>query len=116
MMDSGDSAAALAIFERMVSTYATDAMADDAQVGIGEAYFRMRRYEEAIGAYRKVADLFPYGDQVPFAFLKMGFAHLALNQRDLALDDFKTVSQAYPGTEAATVARQQIAHLAASSR
>lgn len=110
-LDAGDPEGALEAFRRIVAAHASDPAADDAQFGIGECYFQMGRYEEAIDEYRKVGQLFPYGDQVPYAFLKVGFAHLALDQRDLALDSFRTVSEAYPGTEAATVARQQIAHL-----
>lgn len=110
-LDDKESEAALALFRQIVSEYPNDPLADDAQFGSGECYFQMGRYEEAINEYRKVVNQFPFGDQVPFAFLKIGFAHLALEQRDLALDNFRNVSEAYPGTEAATVARQQIAHL-----
>ncbi len=107
---------ALLAFQQIVSGYPGDALADDAQFGVGEAYFQMGLYQEALAAYRLVIDQFPFGDQVPFAFLKVAFAHLALDQRDQAMDNFRTVSEAFPGTEAATVARQQIAHLKASDQ
>jgi TolA-binding protein len=107
---------ALLAFQQIVSGYPQDALADDAQFGVGEAYFQMGRYQDALAAYRLVIDQFPFGDQVPFAFLKVAFAHLALEQRDQAMDNFRTVSEAFPGTEAATVARQQIAHLKASEQ
>jgi len=110
-LDAHQPEAALMSFREVVAGSPTDALADDAQFGIGECYFQLGRYEEAIAEYRKVIDAFPFGDQVPYAFLKIGFARLALEQRDLALDNFRTVSEAYPGTEAATVARQQIAHI-----
>jgi TolA-binding protein len=115
-LDAKDPEGALTLFRQIVGRYPGDPLADDAQFGSGECYFTEGRYEEAIAEYRKVVNAFPFGDQVPLAFLKIGFAHLALEQRDLALDNFKNVSEAYPGTEAATVARQQIAHLKASSR
>lgn len=110
-LDEKDSEAALALFRQIVTEYPNDPLADDAQFGSAECYFQMGKYEEAITEYQKVVNQFPFGDQVPFAFLKIGFSHLALEQRDLALDNFRNVSEAYPGTEAATVARQQIAHL-----
>ena len=115
-LDTKDPVEAMTSFRQILAEYPGDALADDAQFGIGECYFQMGKYEDAITEYQRVASSFPFGDQVPFAFLKVGFAHLALEQRDLALDNFKTVSEAYPGTEAATVARQQIAHLKASGR
>ena len=111
-LDEKNPEAALALFRQITSEYPDDPLADDAQFGSAECYFQMGKYEEAITEYQKVVNQFPFGDQVPFAFLKIGFAHLALEQRDLALDNFRNVSEAYPGTEAATVARQQIAHLA----
>ncbi len=115
MLDGGRAEEAMAVFGSIVRERPDDPLADDAQFGIGEALFRMGRYQEAIAAYRGVANDFPFGDTVPSAFLKMGFAHLALEQRESAMDSFVTVSDAYPGTEAATVARQQIAHLKASA-
>ncbi len=113
-LDARHPESALMSFREVVAGSPGDALADDAQFGIGECYFQMGRYEEAIAEYRKVIDQFPFGDQVPYAFLKIGFSRLALEQRDQALDSFRTVSEAYPGTEAATVARQQIAHLKAA--
>lgn len=115
-LDDKDPEGALALFRQIVSQYPSDQLADDAQFGAAECFFQMGKYEEAITEYQKVVNQFPFGDQVPFAFLKIGFAHLALEQRDLALDNFKNVSEAYPGTEAATVARQQIAHLKTGNR
>ncbi len=110
-LDAGDARAAGDLFARIVAEHPNHALADDAQAGVGDAQFHLGRHEDAIASYRKVSELFPFGDRVPYAFLKIAFAHLALDQRDLALDGFRTVSEAFPGTEAATVARQQIAHL-----
>jgi TolA-binding protein len=110
-LDARDPEAALVHFREIVVNHPDDAIADDAQFGVGECYFQMGQYEEAIVEYRRVIDGFPFGDRVAYAFLKIGFSQLALEQRDEALDSFRTVSEAYPGTEAATVARQQIAHL-----
>ena len=107
---------ALATFQEVARRYPASDLADDALQGAGDAYFQMGRYTEAIEQYRAVAERFPYSDRVPWAFLQIGFAHLRMGQKDLAVDDFRTVSQAYPGTEAATVARQQIAHLRANPR
>jgi TolA-binding protein len=110
-LDAHDPESALSHFRDVVANHADSALADDAQFGMGECYFQMGRYEDAIVEYRRVADQFPFGDRVAYAFLKIGFSQLALEQRAAALESFRTVSEAYPGTEAATVARQQIAHL-----
>ncbi len=110
-LDARDPESALAHFREVVAKHGDSALADDAQFGMGECYFQMGRYEDAIVEYRRVAEQFPFGDRVAYAFLKVGFSQLALDQRDAALESFRTVSEAYPGTEAATVARQQIAHL-----
>jgi tol-pal system protein YbgF len=110
-LDAHDPESALTHFRDVVTRHPDSALADDAQFGMGECYFQMGRYEDAMTEYRRVAEQFPFGDRVAYAFLKVGFSQLALDQRDAALESFRTVSQAYPGTEAATVARQQIAHL-----
>ncbi|MGH9868387.1 MAG: tetratricopeptide repeat protein [Candidatus Polarisedimenticolia bacterium] len=116
LLDDRKPQQALELFQQVVTGHSDDALADDAQFGVGECAFQMERYEEAMAAYRVVAERFPFGDQVPAAMLKIGFSRLALNQRDEALEVFKNVSATYPGTEAATVARQQIAHLKAKAR
>jgi len=110
-LDARDAESALAHFKDIVANHPDSAFADDAQFGVGECYFQMGRYEDAIVEYRRVAEQFPFGDRVAYAYLKVGFSQLALDQRDAALESFRTVSEAYPGTEAATVARQQIGHL-----
>ena len=110
-LDVRDPEGALVHFREIVVNHPGEAIADDAQFGIGECYFQMGKYEEAMTEYRRVIDNFPFGDRVPYAWLKIGFAQLALEQRDVALRSFRTVSEGFPGTEAATVARQQIAHL-----
>jgi tol-pal system protein YbgF len=115
-LDRRNAEGALELFQQIVTSSPDDALADDAQFGVGECYFQQERYEEAIGAYRKVMATFPFGDQAPFALLKIGFSQLALGRRGTALESFQQVSETYPGTEAATVARQQIAHLKATGR
>lgn len=112
-LDAGDPQGAMAEFRELLARHSGDALADDAQFGMGECLFQMGRHEEAIAEYRKVAESFPYGDRVPAAQLKIAFCHLAMEKRDLAMVQFRTVSESYPGTEAATIARQQIAHLKA---
>ena len=115
-LDSKEPATAMEMFQRVVTVYPGDGLADDAQFGLGECLFQMERYEDAIAACARVGEVFPYGDQVPSAQLKTGFALLALHRRPEALSTFRKVSETWPGTEAATVARQQMAHLKASDR
>lgn len=67
---------------RLLRTYlnrfGSDDQADNAQLMLGESYFREEKFAAAIGEFQKVIDNFPKGDSVDDAFFKNGQAFFKL--------------------------------------
>ena len=84
------------------------ALADDAQYWIGESYYGIGDLDQAILEFLKVRDLYPDGDKVPGATLKMGYAYLRKGQTDLARRYYQTVVREYPDSDEAELARDKL--------
>jgi TolA-binding protein len=80
-------------FEAFLRTFPRSEMADDAQFQIGESYFALNRWMDAIGAYNAVAQNYPMGDKVSQAFYKRGLAQERLGQIDAARESWNNVLQ-----------------------
>ena len=80
-------------FEAFLRTFPRSEMADDAQFQIGESYFALNRWTDAIGAYNAVTQNYPMGDKVSQAFYKRGLAQERLGQIDAARESWNNVLQ-----------------------
>jgi TolA-binding protein len=80
-------------FEAFLRTFPRSEMADDAQFQIGESYFALNRWTDAIGAYNAVAQNYPMGDKVAQAYYKRGLAQERLGQIDAARESWNNVLQ-----------------------
>lgn len=80
-------------FEAFLRTFPRSEMADDAQFQIGESYFALNRWMDAIAAYNAVTQNYPMGDKVSQAFYKRGLAQERLGQIDAARESWNNVLQ-----------------------
>lgn len=80
-------------FDAFLRTFPRSEMADDAQFQIGESYFALNRWMDAIGAYNAVTQNYPMGDKVSQAFYKRGLAQERLGQIDAARESWNNVLQ-----------------------
>jgi TolA-binding protein len=80
-------------FEAFLRTFPRSEMADDAQFQIGESYFALNRWPDAIAAYNAVAQNYPMGDKVAQAYYKRGLAQERLGQIDAARESWNNVLQ-----------------------
>src|SRR5512138_714917 len=80
-------------FEAFLRTFPRSEMADDAQFQIGESYFALNRWTDAIAAYNAVAQNYPMGDKVAQSFYKRGLAQERLGQIDAARESWNNVLQ-----------------------
>ena len=108
---SGSYDLAISGFEEFIRQFPTSALADDAQLNIGNSYLNSGRYKEAVTAFQRVITEYPQGDSVPSAFFRLGEAHQRLNQPDAARKSWEAVIQRYPDSNEATLARQAIERL-----
>lgn len=88
------------------------ALADDAMLLLGEVLETKMSYNEAIGAYRDVIDLFPESTLRPEAQKRIGeiFAE-RLNNKKAAIDELEKVLLYYPDYVLTTAVRNRIEEL-----
>ncbi len=77
-LEAGQHDEARRLLRHYLSRFGGDDQADNAQLMLGESYFREEKYAAAIGEFQKVIDAFPKGDAVDDAFLKNGQAFFRL--------------------------------------
>ncbi len=99
---------AISEFRQYVETYPTSEMADNAQYWIGECYYGKKKFNEAIAEFDKVSLLFQKGDKVPAARFKKGMALIELGRTDAARAEFTAIVRAYPRSNEAVLAKQQL--------
>ncbi len=104
----GDLEGARKKFEAFLSQYPHTELSDNAQFWIGETYFLKKDYERAILEYEKVIVKYPEGDKVPSALLKQGLAFLELGDKTNGRSLLKRVTERYPKTEQAEIARKRL--------
>jgi len=86
-------------------------LASNAQYWLGECYYGIKDYGQAIEAFDRVQRSYPDSAKVPAALLKKGFAYVALNDRRRASSTLKQVVEAYPRSPEAMKAKEKLAQL-----
>jgi TolA-binding protein len=86
-------------------------MSDDAQFMIGESYYGMKEYVDAVSEYDKVVKSYPDSDRVPGARLKKAFSLFSLGKKGQGVVELQQISQRYPNTKEAEIARQRLEEL-----
>ncbi len=109
----GQFSLAITGFQNYIKAFPTLDKAGDAQWYVGESYFGMGKYEEAISAYDHVISDYPNNHLVPDAYYKRGVAYNALTppQTDKARESWEFVVKTYPSSEAGRLARQKLDQL-----
>lgn len=102
---------AISGFEEFIRQFPDSALADDAQLNIGNSYLNSGRNKEAVAAFERVISAHPQSDSVPGAQFKLGMAYQALNQPDAARKAWEMVMQQHPNSAEASLARQALERL-----
>jgi len=87
---------AIAGFEFYIKSFPTSPRADDAQLNIGNSYFAMGNFRDAVTALQKVISDYPQSDSVPQAYYKLGQSYEGLKQLDLARRAYETLLKSFP--------------------
>jgi tol-pal system protein YbgF len=87
---------AIAGFEFYIKSFPTSPRADDAQLNIGNSYFAMGNFRDAVTALQKVISDYPQSDSVPQAYYKLGQSYEGLKQVDLARRAYETLLKTFP--------------------
>ena len=104
----GDATVAFADFVRANPSHE---YADKAYYWMGECYYGQTEYALAIGEFQKVPELYPGGNKVPDALLKIALSYVNLNNPKNAERTFRQLMDAYPQSDAAGLAKKKLAKL-----
>jgi tol-pal system protein YbgF len=102
--------AAITGFKEILTVAPTSQLADNSQYWIGESYDALGQYDNAIDAFNKVFD-FRTSNKTADAHLKIGLIYLKTGRNDLAVEEFKTVIENYPGSGASVIASSKLGAL-----
>jgi tol-pal system protein YbgF len=101
-------------FQEYTKRFPTAPSAAQAQFLIGECYFMMGKYDDAVAAYQQVITNYQGSDtmqQVTDAYYKQGVAYEQLKQDDKAVKNFQLLRSQYPNSTAAIFASQDLKRL-----
>jgi outer membrane protein assembly factor BamD len=66
---------AIEIFQSIIDNYPYSDYALEAELQIADAYFKDKRYDEALSYYRDFGDLHPQHERVPYTILRSALCH-----------------------------------------
>jgi tol-pal system protein YbgF len=97
-------------FQAFVDANPTHEYADNAYYWMGECYYGQGEFALAIGEFQKVPELYPGGNKVPDALLKIGLSYTNLGNTKSAEKTFRQLVDAYPQSEAAGLAKKKLSN------
>ena len=97
-------------FETLLSTDSKNSLSDNCQYWIGECYYSMGNFQQAVMAFEKVFT-FSNSNKDDDAQLKIGMCYLKMNDKAKAKSELQKLIDAYPSSEYVSVARRLLASL-----
>lgn len=101
---------ALPAFTDILKHSPTHSLADNAQYWIGESYYGMGRYRQALAAFTAVLS-FEATEKDDDAQLMIGRSYLALGERDQAVTAFRRLLSEYSDSEYLEAARKELLYV-----
>lgn len=102
---------AVAGFKMYKDQFAESPLVDDSLYWVGECYFSLKKFEEAVEQFNDLILNYPKGDKVPAAYLKKGISLIELGKKEEALSAFRLLVSKYPLEEETKIAQQKIKEL-----
>jgi len=94
-------------FLNLLSISSTHALADNCEYWIGESYYSLDNYSEAIVAFQKVSGLGD-GNKSDAALFKIGMSYLKMGKKAKAVDSFKLLEKNFPASDLVPKAKQYL--------
>ncbi len=101
---------AIKVFANLLVENDKNSLADNAQYWIGESYYGLGNYVQAIAEFEKIFT-FPRSDKSDDAQLKIGLCYLRMGDTQQAKNGLEQLLAAYPNSEYAGKARQYLRRL-----
>lgn len=107
--------AALAGFRFFLELHAQSALSANAQYWMGECQYRTGHYKDALGSFYNVISYYPLSQKFAASTLKIGQIYTKQGERDKALMMYERVTDHYPDSPEADVARKALEAASAKS-
>lgn len=101
---------AIQLFEELLTRNATSSLSDNCRYWIGEAYYGLGNFNQAIIEFTKVFS-FNNSNKMDDAQLKLGLCYWKLGDRERARQEFERLLSDYPTSEYVAKAEQYISKL-----
>jgi tol-pal system protein YbgF len=98
-------------FQQFLRRYPTNPLAGNAQYWLGEAYYVNRDFAKSRQAFIAMGTNYPDSNRLPDAMLKLGYVYEALDEKAKARQVLQKLVQAYPETQAASLAESRLQSL-----
>jgi tol-pal system protein YbgF len=103
-------------FEQFLTEHPESQLAGHGQYWFAETYYVGQNFDAALPAFEKVIEGYPSSRKIPDALLKIGYCHYELEQWSEARTTLTGVTENYPETTAARLARQRLAQMQSEER
>jgi tol-pal system protein YbgF len=107
----GNYQAAITAFQGFVAQFARSPLAHRAQYWIGDSYYNLRDFKNAIANQQKLVSTYPDSASVPDALLNMASSYIELGDNAAAKKTMDNLVARYPTSEAAEKAKRRLASL-----
>jgi tol-pal system protein YbgF len=104
----GSYSLAISAFQGFLVTYPTSQLASSAQYWVGNAYYALRDFKNAIITQQKLIAVWPDSQKAPDAMLNIASSQEALGDRRGALKTLDELTRKFPGSPAAESAKQRM--------
>ncbi|MCZ6450585.1 MAG: tol-pal system protein YbgF [Deltaproteobacteria bacterium] len=108
LMERNDYRGAIARFKKFLKSHSRSELADNAQYWIGESYYALKQFDQAILEFDTVRRKYPKGDKVPAALLKLGFSFAELGDKVDARLILQELIVRYPESREAVKAKEMV--------
>jgi tol-pal system protein YbgF len=108
LVRSGKPDDGIAALHRFLKQFPHHEFADHAQYWLGEAFYAQKDFVHALTEFRATIEIYPRGNKVPDALLKVGYCYQALGQADKARATLEQVVRIYPKSEPAALAAKRL--------
>lgn len=102
-------------FQQYLQDYGNTDLASNAQFYIGESYYLQKDYKDALKEYDKCIQLYPDGNKIAAAYLKKGYALLALGETAPGERELHSLIRKYPNSQEANLARERLKRIRPAS-
>jgi tol-pal system protein YbgF len=107
----GNYQAAIVAFQSFVAQFARSPLAHRAQYWIGDSYYNLRDFKNAILNQQKLIATYPESASVPDSLLNMASSYIELGDTTSAKKTMDSLVARYPSSDAAEKARRRLASL-----